>query len=89
MLVKMSKIIEITNKIRFKHILEVFFWERIGFNMAIFVASLAFVSGPEFIDPTKVGILIKSFISALTGYVIFRSGTIMTFATKGKIKTGS
>ena len=78
MLAKRFKIIEVPGDITFKDILGVSFLAGIGFTMAIFIASLAFASTPEYIDSAKVGILIASFISAIIGYLILRSGTTKT-----------
>ncbi|PWI31124.1 Na+/H+ antiporter NhaA [Flavobacteriaceae bacterium LYZ1037] len=72
MLAKKIKLIEIPSDISFKQILGVSFLAGIGFTMAIFIASLAFASSPEFIDSAKIGILIGSFISAVIGYLILR-----------------
>jgi len=69
------KWIEVPSDINFKQIIGVAFLAGIGFTMAIFIASLAFVSTPEFIDSAKIGILIGSFISAIIGYVILRIGS--------------
>ncbi len=44
----------------------------VGFTMSIFIANLAFISSPVYIDSAKVGILIGSFVSGVTGYVILR-----------------
>lgn len=74
-LAKKVKIIEIPSEINSKQIIGVSFLAGIGFTMAILVASLAFASTPKFIESAKVGILIGSFISAIIGYVILRSGT--------------
>lgn len=71
-LAKKIKLIEIPNDISFKQILGVAFLAGIGFTMAIFIASLAFASTPEYVDSAKIGILIGSFISAIIGYVILR-----------------
>ena len=43
--------------------------------MAIFVASLAFTSSPEYISSAKIGILLGSLISAIIGYLILRFST--------------
>ena len=67
--------IEVPSDISFKQIIGVSFLAGIGFTMAIFIASLAFVSTPEFIDSAKIGILIGSFISAIIGYIILRMGS--------------
>jgi len=69
------KWIEVPSDISFKQIIGVSFLAGIGFTMAIFIASLAFVSTPEFIDSAKIGILIGSFISAIIGYIILRVGS--------------
>ena len=81
MLAKKFKIIEVPSDITFKDILGVSFLAGIGFTMAIFIASLAFASTPEYIDSAKVGILIASFISAIIGYIILRFGTTKVLQT--------
>ncbi|WP_179333462.1 Na+/H+ antiporter NhaA [Winogradskyella costae] len=73
LLAKKIRLIEVPSEISFKHILGVSFIAGIGFTMAIFIASLAFASTPEFIDSAKVGILIGSLISAIIGYIILSS----------------
>lgn len=72
MFAKKIKLIEVPGDIGFKKIIGVSFLAGIGFTMAIFIASLAFASTPEFIDSAKIGILIGSFISAIIGYFILR-----------------
>lgn len=72
MFAKKIKLIEVPGDIGFKKIIGVSFLAGIGFTMAIFIASLAFASTPEFIDSAKIGILIGSFISAIIGYLILR-----------------
>jgi len=74
-LAKKIKLIEVPTDISFKHILGVSFIAGIGFTMAIFIASLAFASTPEYIDSAKIGILIGSFFSAIIGFIILRSAT--------------
>ncbi|MCG6934656.1 MAG: Na+/H+ antiporter NhaA, partial [Proteobacteria bacterium] len=45
----------------------------IGFTMSLFIASLAFeYSGQEYIKSVRLGILVASFLSALTGYLVLR-----------------
>ena len=72
LLAKKLKLIVVPNDISVKQIIGVSFLAGIGFTMAIFIASLAFASTPEFIDSAKIGILIGSFISAIIGYLILR-----------------
>ncbi len=72
---KKFKWITVPKEITKKHIIGVSFLAGIGFTMAIFIAGLAFRSHPEYIDSAKIGILIGSFISAIIGFVILRSGT--------------
>lgn len=40
----------------------------IGFTMSLFIANLSFDAGSEFLEFSKVGILIGSFVSGLLGY---------------------
>ena len=72
MLAKKMKWIEVPGDISTKQIIGVSFLAGIGFTMAIFIASLAFASTPEFIDSAKIGILFGSFISAIIGFIILR-----------------
>lgn len=75
LLAKKIKIIEVPKDIDFKQIVGVSFLAGIGFTMAIFIASLAFVTHPEYIDSAKIGILIGSFISAIIGYILLKMAT--------------
>ncbi|TXD84880.1 Na+/H+ antiporter NhaA [Subsaximicrobium wynnwilliamsii] len=75
LLAQKMRLIEVPSEISFKQIVGVAFLAGIGFTMAIFIASLAFASSPEFIDSAKIGILIGSFISAIIGYGILRAGS--------------
>lgn len=72
LLAKKMKLISVPEEINNQHIIGVSFLAGIGFTMAIFIASLAFVKNPEYIDSAKIGILIGSFISAIIGYLILR-----------------
>lgn len=75
-LARKFKLIEVPEDITNKQIIGVSFLAGIGFTMAIFIASLAFNSTPEYIDSAKIGILIGSFISAIIGFVILRVKTV-------------
>lgn len=75
MFAKRVKWISIPPDVSFVQILGVSFLAGIGFTMAIFIASLAFASSPQFIDSAKIGILIGSFLSAVIGYFILRLGS--------------
>jgi NhaA family Na+:H+ antiporter len=75
-LARKFKIIEVPKDITNKQIIGVSFLAGIGFTMAIFIASLAFNSSPEYIDSAKIGILIGSLISAVIGFVILRFKTV-------------
>ena len=44
----------------------------IGFTMSLFIGALAFPGDPERIEEAKIGILLGSFASALTGFLILR-----------------
>ena len=82
-LAKKFKIIAVPADITNRQIVGVSFLAGIGFTMAIFIASLAFNSSPEYIDSAKIGILIGSFASAIIGYTILRFNSV-----KGKFDHG-
>jgi Na+:H+ antiporter, NhaA family len=46
----------------------------IGFTMSIFISTLAFSTNPEWIQSSKVAVLIASLIAALAGWLILISG---------------
>ncbi|WP_194852280.1 Na+/H+ antiporter NhaA [Nonlabens antarcticus] len=69
---KKIKLIEVPSDISNQQIIGVSFLAGIGFTMAIFISSLAFLSKPEYIDSAKIGILIASVISGTVGYLILR-----------------
>ncbi|MBP94130.1 MAG: Na+/H+ antiporter NhaA [Flavobacteriaceae bacterium] len=72
LLAKKIKLVSIPENISNIQIIGVSFLAGIGFTMAIFIASLAFGSTPEYIDSAKIGILLASLISAVLGYLILR-----------------
>lgn len=75
-LARKLRLIEVPADITNKQIIGVSFLAGIGFTMAIFIASLAFNSSPEYIDSAKIGILIGSFVSAIIGFSILRFKTV-------------
>ncbi|TXD47221.1 Na+/H+ antiporter NhaA [Polaribacter sp. IC073] len=74
-LAKKLNLVQIPSDVNFKQIIGVSFIAGIGFTMAIFIASLAFASTPEYITSAKIGILLGSLISAIIGYFILRVST--------------
>ena len=66
------RLTELPKGVNFKHILGIASLAGVGFTMSIFIANLAFAENTAFIDSAKVGILIGSFISGLTGYTILK-----------------
>ncbi len=71
-LARKINLIEYPGRILFGHIIGVSFLAGIGFTMSIFIASLAFENMPVYLDSAKTGIILGSFISAITGYLILR-----------------
>ena len=72
LIAKKLKFINVPRDINNQHIIGVSFLAGVGFTMAIFIASLAFMENPGLIDSAKIGILLGSFISAILGYLILR-----------------
>lgn len=69
-LAKKIKLVDVPIDISSKQIIGVSFLAGIGFTMSIFIASLAFIDDPVYLDSAKIGILIGSLISAIIGYII-------------------
>jgi len=66
------KITELPKGINFKQIVGIAILAGVGFTMSIFIANLAFNGIPVFIDSAKIGIIIGSLISGITGYIVLR-----------------
>ena len=62
---------ELPNKVTWQHIWGVGCLAGIGFTMSLFVSELAFES-ESLIANAKLGILVASIVSAITGYVVLR-----------------
>ena len=69
-LAKKIRLVEVPFDINSRQIIGVSFLAGIGFTMSIFIASLAFIDDPIYLDSAKIGILIGSLISAIIGYII-------------------
>ncbi|WP_461638534.1 Na+/H+ antiporter NhaA [Labilibaculum euxinus] len=69
------KFAELPQGVKAIQVVGISFLAGIGFTMAIFIANLAFITNPEFIDSAKIGILIGSFTSGIIGYLILRFGS--------------
>lgn len=70
LLAKKFKLVQVPESISNIHIIGVSFIAGVGFTMSIFIATLAFVNTPEYVDSAKVGILIGSLISGAIGAII-------------------
>lgn len=66
------KITELPKEINFAHVIGVGFIAGVGFTMSIFISNLAFTDNPLLTNSSKLGILLGSFISGLTGYLLLR-----------------
>lgn len=63
---------KLPENVSFRQIAAVGFLAGIGFTMSIFIASLSF-SNTEVLNISKLAILIGSFVSAVTGIIVFRA----------------
>jgi NhaA family Na+:H+ antiporter len=43
----------------------------VGFTMSLFIGSLAF-EGPEYFTPLRLGVIVGSTLSGVTGYLLLR-----------------
>ncbi len=66
------KLTKLPQNVNFWQIIGIASLGGVGFTMSIFIANLAFVDNPSFIDSAKVGILVGSLIAGLVGYLILR-----------------
>jgi NhaA family Na+:H+ antiporter len=73
------KITVLPKNTTFKHILGIGCLAGVGFTMSIFIANLAFVQNPAFIDSAKIGILAGSLISGISGYILLRTTSKVTY----------
>jgi NhaA family Na+:H+ antiporter len=59
----------------------------IGFTMSLFIGALAFPGRPALVEQARIGILLGSFLSAVTGYLVLRfapAGNAPIAAAAGK-----
>jgi NhaA family Na+:H+ antiporter len=68
------RITELAPGMNFKNILGVAFLAGVGFTMSIFISNLAFTDNPLLSNSAKIGILLGSVLSGLTGYYFLRIG---------------
>ncbi len=61
--------------VTWRHVIGTGFLGGIGFTMALFIASLAFVESPEALVAAKVGVLLASALAAVIGLGILAAGT--------------
>ncbi|MBS0011079.1 MAG: Na+/H+ antiporter NhaA [Bacteroidales bacterium] len=69
------RIAAIPSGIKFKHLVGVACLGGVGFTMSIFIANLAFYANPEILNSAKMGIIMGSLISGVTGYTLLRRVT--------------
>jgi NhaA family Na+:H+ antiporter len=62
--------VQVPKSIKKLHIVGVSFIAGVGFTMSIFIATLAFVDAPLYIASAKIGVLIGSVISGVTGATV-------------------
>lgn len=66
------KITDLPKNTSFMHVLGIACLAGVGFTMSIFIANLAFIENPAFIDSAKIGILLGSLISGISGYILLK-----------------
>lgn len=74
------KITQLSEGMTFRHVIGVSFLAGVGFTMSIFIANLAFAGHPALLESAKMGIMIGSFISGLSGYLILRTASTISAA---------
>jgi NhaA family Na+:H+ antiporter len=70
LLAQKFKLVQVPKSIKKLHIVGVSFIAGVGFTMSIFIATLAFVDAPLYIASAKIGVLIGSVISGVTGATV-------------------
>lgn len=68
-------IASLPDQVGWSHIHGVAWLAGIGFTMSLFIANLAFGSGP-LLDSAKLGILAASFVAGVTGWLLLRRSTV-------------
>ncbi len=68
-----TRIGEMPATISFRHIFGASFLGGVGFTMSLFIANLAFPENSFYLNAAKMGIIMGSLLSGLTGYLVMRS----------------
>ncbi len=66
------KLAELPEGVDFTGIIGVALLAGVGFTMSIFIANLAYVAHPVYVDSAKIGILIGSVFAGFAGYFVLR-----------------
>jgi len=78
------RLTELPKGVNYKQIVGIALFGGVGFTMSIFITNLAFVENATLIDSAKMGILVGSFISGLTGYAVLRLSNRKTISVTKK-----
>lgn len=77
------KLTELPSSMTFSNVFGAALLAGVGFTMSIFISNLAFTDDPVLMNSSKVGILIGSLVSGLTGYILMRYTCKLTRSPEG------
>ncbi|MEE4175907.1 MAG: Na+/H+ antiporter NhaA [Bacteroides sp.] len=77
------KLTELPNSMTFSNVFGAALLAGVGFTMSIFISNLAFTDDPVLTNSSKIGILIGSLVSGLTGYILMRYTCKLTRSPEG------
>jgi NhaA family Na+:H+ antiporter len=77
------KLTELPNSMTFSNVFGAALLAGVGFTMSIFISNLAFTEDPVLTNSSKIGILIGSLVSGLTGYLLMRYTCKLTRSPEG------